>query len=137
MVIFKRLYATYYFFFIKKRHLHKKLGINKFLMDRNEDDRALAALATSQFFIIMLVLGTLKKTGYIIIHSPAIFIIIPIYGLLILSQYLYFIKNRERRRKVIEDYRELPNPIKFVWRAISICLFIGPIFLFPIVFSRN
>ncbi len=137
MIIFKRLFATYYFFFVRKRQLQKNIGISKYLLDRNEDSGALAFLTTGQFFIIMLVFGALRKTGYYIKPSTAIFIFLPIYGLLTLSQYFYFIKNRERRRKVIEDYRDLPNLIKFGWRAIAICIIVGPIFLFPIVFSRN
>jgi amino acid transporter len=135
MIVFERLFATYYFFFVRKRNFQRKIGLKGLLVERSEDMGALALLATSQFLIAMLVFGLLISK-YELSIGLTVFVTFLFYALLILSQYFYFIQNRQRRRKVIEEFREVPFANKVFWSVIAACIFVGPICLFPILFTK-
>ena len=126
MLFFERLYAAYYFLFIAKRRLNKKLGISN--LGEDEDFGALCLLLVSQFLLLVTFIDvsdlipqvSAMKAKLISITGFVIFTIV---------EYRYFISNRDRRRWVIEDFRILSKLWKAIWHIISIIVIVGTVII--------
>ncbi len=130
MVVFERLFAVYYFMFILKKSLIKK---SKFFREFDEDSGALAFLVTGEWLMIALAAAFLKAKFDYTLSSGAAIIGLLVYGLLFFLQNRLFIVNRQRRRKIIEEFRSLPKPRKLLWNIIGIFLIIIPVVMFPLL----
>ena len=103
------------------------------MVERNEEHGALALLTAAQFLLLGILIIIAKKTfGFVIRPSYGIFYLL-IYGILLLSQYVYFLSNRERRRKILDAYLTLKKPQKTGWSILAFCIISVPIMLFPIL----
>ena len=132
MLFFERIFAAYYYMFVNIRNFFRRRKI-KFMVERNEEHGALALLTAAQFLLLGILIIIAKKTfGFVIRPSYGIFYLL-IYGILLLSQYVYFLSNRERRRKILDAYLTLKKPQKTGWSILAFCIISVPIMLFPIL----
>ena len=127
MIVFERIFAAYYFMFL---HLRK---INR---SRIEDFQATSMICVIQFFIL-LCFSVLILKMFDISYKQKIPLIISliITGILIFSNYRYFLSNRDRRNKIIDDYRILNDRTKRTWTALALLLFLIPCIIFPFIFN--
>ena len=129
MLYFERTYSCYYFFYVKLRKIIK-----------NRDDEDIAALfpftlslmlPILAFIFFFLKLNHLSKTTI----SPVTILLI-IWIPFTLS-YFYFVSNRKRRNRIIDDYRYLSKRAKLFWQIISILNLIIPFILIIVIINRH
>lgn len=130
MVVVERLFAVYYFMFILKKKVTRK---SRLLREFDEDSGALAFLVAGEWLMLAFAVACFKENyGYTLSSNLAIAGLLA-YGLLLFFQYRLFIANRQRRRKIIEEFRNLPKARKLLWNIIGILVIIVPIIMFPVV----
>jgi uncharacterized membrane protein YbhN (UPF0104 family) len=135
MVLLERLFAVYYYFYVMQRNFFRRKKL-KFLVDRNEGDAALALLTAGQLLCFMLVLSVFKKK-YDFTISVSYFAIFALgYAVLIFIQYLYFLKNRVRRRRILDEFLSLNNEKKISWRILGSSIIIIPLILIPYMLKK-
>lgn len=132
MIVFERLFGAYYFMILKKRKFNKYFK-NFLFRSTDEDSSAFTILIASQILSLGVILAIFKSRHYFIMESSSIIKGIAIYGGLVFFQYRHFLSNRDRRRKIIEEFRNLSNREKIIWNIVSMLIIIIPIVLFPII----
>lgn len=118
MVIFKRLFACYYFLFLKMRKIHKS---------RIEDSQAKSSIT----MILVLIVGACSKLfNFKILDTSISSKIFAVAFVLFfdLLCYKYFLSNRNRRNRIIDEYRNLSKYRKNLWIAFSLLIMFGPLF---------
>ena len=129
MLYFERIYACYYFFFIKLRKT-----INR---RYNEDISAVILMTISQNFLFLAFVVLFEKMG--VIHKINIS---PLLALVIIWSpfflwYKYFLSNRSRRNRIIDAYRHLPERNKLFWQIISFLNLIIPFIVFIVTLNGH
>jgi uncharacterized membrane protein YbhN (UPF0104 family) len=136
MVLLERLFAVYYYYFVMQRNFFRRKKL-KFLVDRSEGDGALVLLSTGQFLCFMLILSIIKKKLDVIISGSSFaFGILGFYALLTFLQYLYFLRNRVRRRRILDEFLSLNNEKKISWRILGASIIIIPLILTPYLLTK-
>lgn len=124
MIFFDRLFATYYFGLLKLRKINKT---------RIEDFQAMCMVLCSQILVIGLFITILKNLsliGHLNIPKP----ILIIAGLTtIFIGYKYFLSDRNRKNRIIENYRKLPVFKKTIWQIVSASLILIPLIVIILV----
>jgi hypothetical protein len=136
MIVFERLIAVYYYFFLEIRFFFKRRKL-MFLVGRDEDFRAVCLLSFAELLTSGLLLGILIRKSIINVESSFALTFIGVISVVLFSQYYYFIKNRERRRAILDQYSKLNSGQKFFWKLLAVVLIVGPIILFPVLFSKH
>jgi len=126
--ILEKMFAFYYFFYVKKRRFNRRHHLRVF--DRSEDSGALATLILAEMFLIAAVAGIIRKVHFFVMRKEGVWIILIPFGLAIFIQNRYFISNSDRRRDIIEGFRDLPEQKKTLWNLISIGIIIVPFISF-------
>lgn len=141
MIFFQTLFAAYYLILIKLRR-------NKMLRHLNrggtEDFGAMIFVILSSFYLIILFIFFLKRIfGFPIpvIQKTSIIPRIIIILLVLVIIYFcnkYFISDRARRNKFIENFREFNVREKLIWNLIAIFLMLIPVWylIFLIIKKR-
>jgi hypothetical protein len=118
MIFFNRLFACYYFFCLKLRKINKPI---------NEDFQAMIILLASQFLTLVTIIHFLPKsnlTNRLILSKP---LAIGCTLIAIFIGYKYFLSNRNRRNKIIDNYRELSALKKNIWQVTAAGLILIPL----------
>lgn len=121
MLFFNRLFASYYFI---------SLQIRKDTEDGYS--QAMFFVLASQALLLGMVLEIIRKIfgismAHMYINKLLVIFVVLIF---IFLGYLYFLSNRTRRNRIVDDYRVLPKLQKYLWTAISILLILGPFVYF-------
>ena len=140
MIFFKRFFESYYLMLIKQRR-------SKFLRrysSRTEDFSAMILVLIVQLFIIASLVLILKNIFNVHIPSlPKKTFSLPKLGVLfVFATWLflgnkYFLSNRERRNKFIEDFRKLEANRKIFWNVTAIFFLFTPVWIFLCILIRN
>ena len=78
---------------------------------------------------ILMFFAITKRHNNISYNSPfATILIIAICLFFMFIGYKYFLSNRARRNKIIDEYRYLPKYKKYAWMIFSLLMFFGPLF---------
>jgi len=123
-MLFKRLFSSYYFMFLRLRRINRT---------RIETFQAMCMICVIQFLWIVLIAAYFKKIFQIDI--PPIPKIYPILLCLIWIGlgYIFFLSDRNRTREIIESYRNLTSKQKNLWTFAAIVAVIVPMVLLPII----
>jgi len=132
MLILKRTFAAYYFMLTSFRNFQRKIGL-KFLLDRNQDNGAVALLSAGEFLLLGLATAIAKSQLGFKFTAAMGYLYLLIFASLMIIQYIYFLRNRDRRRDSIERFRDLTKEAKFFWSFFAILILVLPIILFPIL----
>ena len=119
MKFFDRIFACYYFYFI---------ALRKRVKNRDDEDvSALFLFSLNQYILIIALAVLAEKIGLIhkINISPPLALIIS--WAIFFLWYIYFISNRERRNRIIDDYRYLSKKMKLQWEIITFLLSVTPL----------
>jgi hypothetical protein len=118
MIFYDRLFATYYFWCLKLRKINKT---------RIEDFQAMCLVLCSQILVIGIFLTSLQNSSFIPhINIPKPITIIALL-IMIYFEYKYFLSDRKRKNRIIDNYRELPFLKKTVWKIVSAGLILIPL----------
>jgi hypothetical protein len=126
MIVFERIFASYYFMFLKLRKINRA---------RIEDFQAMCMICVIQFFLFSFLKVVIIKI-FDISFKGRISIIIPIIfsAMLIYLNYKYFLSERNRRDEIISHYRILSAERKIVWTVLALAFVVIPAILFPLIF---
>jgi len=141
MLFSQRLFAVYYLMLIKLRR-------NKFLRHMNrggtEDFGAVCFVFCSQLYILFFIAWVIKKIGGFEttplpkgLSIPSKMIICAIMGIWLYFSSKYFIGNRERRNKFIDNFRSLNSKEKTLWNIIGSFLMFIPLWLLLYVLVKG
>jgi hypothetical protein len=118
--------------YVKQRNYFRRKRW-KLLVERDEDMAALAALLAGELITGGLIFLFVMKFLSFSISSFGIVIGLLIYAGLFFVQYLYFISNRRRRRRIIDSFSALSEKNKLFWFFMGIFFIIVPAILCPIL----
>lgn len=136
MIVFERLVATYYYFLLTVKHFFRRRKW-KYAVERDEDFGSVCLLTFGQQLFLFLLLGVLVKKYGINVSTTAAVFLISFVLITLFGQYLYFMKNRIRRRRILDQYAELDKTQKTIWGFIALAILVVPIIMFPILFSKS
>jgi hypothetical protein len=127
MIFFERLFAAYYFLFLKFRKINKS---------RIEDEQAATFVSINWFLITIILLGVCQKFLYLNKTYVSYFTILVGIVLYFVSN-KYFLSDRERRNRILDAFRELNKRRKVFWEAVSFLVIIIEVVVLIIVFLPN
>ncbi len=118
MKFFERIFACYYFLFVELRKRVKNRD--------DEDVSALFLFTLSQGLLFFALVISLKKLGVIYQIDISHLMVLAIIWAPFFLWYVYFISNRSRRNRIIDDYRYLSKQKKLKWKIIAFLLIVVP-----------
>ena len=126
-MIFENLFAVYYRSRMAQKRFWKKTRVNIFVRGNEEFDATVLVAMIQVLFIMIVVEWIIKK-----FHLPGwiLSISFPILFCLIYLNNKAFVKDREKRMAILDNYNSFSAFKKFVWIVFSIIIIIIPIYLF-------
>lgn len=125
MHFFHNIYASFYFFYTWQKRVTRRT-----IFDRigDVDFHAITLMVLSKMLIAANLMTFASKQWTF--NAPIIFLFVNIIVIIIgYFEYRYIKSNLERRRDIIENYRELPSIEKNFWRVIAFGLVILPLLI--------
>jgi uncharacterized membrane protein YidH (DUF202 family) len=118
MFLFRRLFASYYFFCLQLRVISKS---------RIEDFQAMVLTALVPMLLFFAITNNQNFINY---SSPITKPVLVVICLALMSfGYFYFLSNGARRNKIIDEYRYLPLYKKNLWMIFSLLMIIIPLII--------
>ena len=121
MKFFERIFASCYFLLLE---------VKRFTKSRSDEDYgALLILISSQLMPIYCILFFLKIRGLVENFNPPPYLIILVSLIFLGIGYLYFLSNRKRRNRIIDEYRVLSTSSKKWWTIIPFVFLFLPVLI--------
>jgi hypothetical protein len=134
MDILKKLFATYYFYFVRQRKFMRKNHL--LVLDRSEDSGAVGLLILSEMLCLALIGGIIRKAYFFVLPKYFVIIGLLVYAVAVILQYRFFVSNRMRRDDIIEAFRVMPDQKRRSWSYIALAVIIVPLALFPFLLRK-